>query len=117
MVVFSAPVFVSRAKLDGVMSLRPTIDFLLTFDPAASHARRHKAYAESGMLSGPQRHDWLATVGFPALPEPALMSALPTTAAKPLTRCWTPASASRAKSTRRSTAWWTRRSRTLTARR
>ncbi len=32
---------------------------------------------------------------------------MPTTAAKPLTRCWTPASASPARSTRPSTARWT----------
>jgi hypothetical protein len=35
--------------------------------------------------------------------------------ARPSTRCWTPASASRARSTRPSTAWWTRRSRASTA--
>ena len=41
--------------------------------------------------------------------------ALPTTRARPSTRCSTPASASRARNTRPSTGWWTPRSRTSTA--
>jgi hypothetical protein len=43
--------------------------------------------------------------------------ALPTIRARPSMPCWTPASASPARSTRPSTGWWTPRSRILTARR
>ena len=85
--------------------------------------RQRLGTIRAGYRFGVPDHETAPHPRFPALPlagrrgAERSVSVSPTTRAKPSTRCSTPASASRARSTRRSTGWWTRRSRTSTAKR